>query len=77
MSNDSYMYNRIVNAQYIFTAFDGNPSLELMKLNEPSQNLIKTQIKEYISITFQFCTLFAPILGSGFHRHSKLTPFKL
>lgn len=54
MSNDSYMYNRIVNAQYFFTAFDGNPSLELMKLNEPSQSQIKTQIKEYISITFQF-----------------------
>ena len=36
MSNDSYMYNRIVNAQYIFTTFDGNPSLELMKLNDHS-----------------------------------------
>ena len=36
MSNDSYMYYRIVNAQYIFTAFDGNPSLELMNLNDHS-----------------------------------------
>lgn len=61
MSNDSYMCNRLVNAHIIFTAFDGNPSLELMKLNELSQSQIKTQIKEYISITFQFCTVFAPI----------------